>query len=153
MKDTITWEERINGLTHILTSPTTSPPLYSQLFIANQIPCFLNWDYPPLLCPNKAFPSPHFKWVLSFFLKRVVKYGPPQTSWRSKCPYLQPPPLVLAKGLEEAHWGEQQRREAFRKRLRRRRLVNNVNPLIPIVVPNLLLLSFLFWDPPVPDIF
>ena len=146
-------EQRIHALTHILTSPTTSPSPQSQLFISTQIPCFLNWDYPPVLC-NKSpttFPSIHLRWGFSLFLKRVLRYGPPETSWRSKCPYLQPPPLILARGLEEALWGEEERRDYFRKRLRRKPLVNNVNPLIPILVPNLLLLCILFWDPPLPD--
>lgn len=149
------WVQRLNALTHILTNPTTTPPLHSQLFIATQIPCYLNWDYPPLLCPQSstaaaAFalsPPPLMRWAFSQFLKRARRFGLPETSWRSKCPYQLPPPLVLAKGMEEARWGEEERINYVRTRLRRKRLGSNVNPLIPIIVPNLLLFSLLFWDP------
>ncbi|GMN50739.1 hypothetical protein TIFTF001_019896 [Ficus carica] len=149
MEEDITWEQRHQALTHILTSPTTSPPLQSQLFISTQIPCYLHWDYPPLLCKesSKSFPSLHWRWGFSLFLKRALRFGLPLTSWRSKCPYLQPPPLILARGLEEAQWGDQQRRLFFRKRLRRRRLQSNVHPLIPILLPNFFLFSLLLWDP------
>ncbi|PQQ19719.1 uncharacterized protein Pyn_30440 [Prunus yedoensis var. nudiflora] len=81
------------------------------------------------------------------FLKRVSRFGLPETSWRSKCPYHLPPPLILAKGTEEAQWGDEQKRENFRKRMRRKRLGGDVNPVLPILVPNLLLLSLLFWNP------
>lgn len=150
MEDDTTWEQRLEALTHVLTSPTTSPSLHSQLFISAQIPCYLNWDYPPILCnkpSSKAFPSLHLRWGISLFLKRVSRFGLPQTSWRSKCPFQQPPPLILAKGVEEAQWGEEQRREYFRKRLRRKRLVSDVNPLIPLLLPNMLLFSLLLWNP------
>ncbi|PIN06553.1 hypothetical protein CDL12_20892 [Handroanthus impetiginosus] len=151
MEDT-TWEQRLNALTHILTNPTTSPRLHSQLFIATQIPCYLNWDYPPLLCRQSSAvyllsPPPLLRWAFSQFLKRARRFGLPETSWRSKCPYQLPPPLVLAKGVEEAQWGEEEKRKYVRKRLRRKRLGSNVHPFIPIIVPNLLLFSLLFWDP------
>lgn len=150
MEDT-TWEQRLQALTHILTSPTNTvtPPLHSQFFISNQIPCYLNWDYPPILCNkfNSTFPSLHLKWGFSLFLKRVSRFGLPQTSWRSKCPFQQPPPLILAKGVEEAQWGEEQRRQYVRKRLSRKRLGSDVHPLIPILVPNLFLFSLLLWKP------
>ena len=139
-----TWEQRLQTLTHILTSPTCTPNLHSQFFIATQIPCYLKWDYPPFLCSD---PSLLKRWGWSLFLKRVFRMGPPQTSWRSKCPFQQPPPLILAKGVEEARWGHEQRRAYARKRLARKQLGTNVNPLIPIVIPNLLLLSLVFWNP------
>ncbi|KAL8032552.1 hypothetical protein ABFX02_13G103700 [Erythranthe guttata] len=145
------WEQKVNALTHILTnSTTTSPSLHSQLFIATQIPCYLNWNYPPLLCHHSSAassPPPLMRWALFQFLKRASRLGLPETSWRSKCPYQLPPPLVLAEGLKEAEWGGEERKKYVRERLRRKRLGSNVNPLIPIVVPNLLLLSLLFWDP------
>lgn len=149
MEDT-TWEQRLEAVTHVLTSPTTSPSLHSQFFISTQIPCYLNWDYPPVLCNKpsaKTFPSLHFRWGISLFLKRVSRFGLPETSWRSKCPFQQPPPLILAKGVEEARWGEEQRREYVRKRLARKRLCNDVNPLIPVLLPNMLLFSLLLWNP------
>ncbi|KAL5576691.1 hypothetical protein UlMin_018390 [Ulmus minor] len=145
MEQDINWEQRIQTLTHVLTSPTRSPSLHSQFLVSSQIPCYLNWEYPPVLC-NKS-PSLHLRWGISLFLKRVFKLGPPETSWRSKCPYLQPPPLILAKGVEEAQWGEEHKREYFRKRLRRKRLGSHVHPIIPILIPNLLLFSLLLWDP------
>ncbi|KAK2995004.1 hypothetical protein RJ640_030051 [Escallonia rubra] len=81
------------------------------------------------------------------FFVRVSRFGLPQTSWRSKCPYHQPPPLILAKGVEEARWGEEEKRDYVRKRLRRKRLGSDVHPFIPILVPNLFLLSLLLWNP------
>ncbi|KAK3000434.1 hypothetical protein RJ639_021687 [Escallonia herrerae] len=148
MEDT-TWEQKLQALTHILTHPTNTPSLHSQLFISTQVPCYLNWDYPPTLCPKSSttFPPLHLRWAFSLFLKRVSRFGLPQTSWRSKCPYHQPPPLILAKGVEEARWGEEEKRDYVRKRLRRKRLGSDVHPLIPILVPNLLLLSLLLWNP------
>ncbi|XP_065878831.1 uncharacterized protein [Euphorbia lathyris] len=147
-----TWEQRIIALTHILTSPTTTPPLYSQFFISTQIPSYFKWEfYPPILCfkdTERTYLSGHLKWGFSLFLKRVSRLGFPQTSWRSKCPYQQPPPLILAKGVEEAEWGDDQKREYVRKRMKRRRYGSSVvNPLIPILVPNMLLLSLLLWNP------
>ncbi|OVA11513.1 hypothetical protein BVC80_9009g47 [Macleaya cordata] len=146
------WEQRFHALTHLLTHPTIAPSLHSQLFISTQIPCYLNWDYPPVLCNrgdhDHNFPSLHLKWGFSLFLKRVSRLGCPETSWRSKCPFQQPPPLILAKGLEApSQWGEEQRREFFRKRLKRKRLGNNIHPLIPFLVPNFLLLSLLRLKP------
>ncbi|KAJ4703532.1 Transmembrane protein [Melia azedarach] len=149
-----TWEQRLLALTHILTSPTTSPSLHSQFFVSAQIPCYMNWDYPPIFCSKSAnrFPSLHLKWGFSLFIKRVSRFGLPQTSWRSKCPYQQPPPLILAKGLEEAQWGDEQKRQYVRRRLRRKRLGCDVNPLIPTLLPNILLFSLLLWNPfPVND--
>ncbi|GMH26953.1 hypothetical protein Nepgr_028796 [Nepenthes gracilis] len=145
------WEERLHALTHILTTPTTTPSLHSQLFISTRLPIHLNWDYPPLLLrskpPNSTFPSPYLRWGFSLFLKRVSRFGIPLTSWRSKCPYHQPPPLILAEGVEEARWGSEEMRRYARKRLLRRRLGCDVNPVIPVLVPNLLLFSVLLWNP------
>ncbi|RDX93825.1 hypothetical protein CR513_23864, partial [Mucuna pruriens] len=137
------WEQRVQALTHILTSPTSTPSLHSQFFIGTQIPCYLNWDYPPILCSK---PELLKTWLCSFFLKRVLGTAPPQTSWRSKCPFQQPPPFILADGVKEAQWGPQQRRAYVRKRMARK-IRNNVNPLIPVAIPNLLLLSLMIWNP------
>uniref|UniRef100_A0A7C8Z693 Uncharacterized protein n=1 Tax=Opuntia streptacantha TaxID=393608 RepID=A0A7C8Z693_OPUST len=125
MEDT-TWEQRSQALTHILTSPTTNPSLDSQFFISTQVPCYLNWDYPPLLC-SKPHPETYLrKWAFSLFLKRVSRLGQPLTSWRSKCPYHQPPPLILAKGVEEARWDDQGKKQYVRKRLARKRLQSEI---------------------------
>ncbi|KAF5473048.1 hypothetical protein F2P56_009693 [Juglans regia] len=149
MEEDTTWEQRLQALTHILTSPTTTPSLYSQFFISTQIPCYLNWDYPPILCKkfSSTFPPLHLRWAFALFLKRVSRFGLPETSWRSKCPFQQPPPLILARGLEEAQWGEEQRRNYVRKRMTRKRMGSNVHPLIPILVPDLLLFALLIWNP------
>ncbi|PIA31226.1 hypothetical protein AQUCO_05100025v1 [Aquilegia coerulea] len=144
-----TWEERHQAIIHLLTNPTTKPTLHSQFFIATQIPCYLNWDYPPILCNKQKFPSLYLHWGFSLFIKRVFKLGYSEISWRSKCPFQQPPPLILAKGVEKVpeRLGDEERRKYARKRLRRKRFGNHVNPLIPFLVPNLLLLSLLYWDP------
>ncbi|XP_073026469.1 uncharacterized protein [Primulina eburnea] len=139
------WEQRMNVLTHVLTTRSTSPPLHSQLFIATQIPC-----YPPLFShqsSSAAFPPPLLEWIVSRFLERISTFGLHQASWRSRSPFQLPRPLVLAEGVEVAQWSEEEKREYAWKRFHRRRLGNNVNPWIPIVIPNMLLLSLLFWDP------
>lgn len=146
MEDT-TWDQRIQALTHIILNPTTKPSFESQIFISNQIPCYLNWDYPPILCTKRTFPSVYLKWAFSVYLKRVSRLGAPETSWRSKCPYQQPPPLILAKGVEEAQWGDEERRQYVRKRFKRRHFGSDVNPFIPFIVPNILLFSLLFYNP------
>ncbi|CAA0817868.1 Unknown protein [Striga hermonthica] len=153
--DNTSWDQKIHAMTHIFTTPTTSPSLHSQLFIASQIPCYIHWDYPPLLCrrsPAGPSPPPLVKWAVLRFLKQASRFGLPETSWRSKCPYQVPPPLVPAKGLEEARWGEEERIRYVRRRLRRERLGIKVHPLIGIVVPNLLLLATLLWDPMASDV-
>ncbi|KAI3796821.1 hypothetical protein L1987_39507 [Smallanthus sonchifolius] len=135
------WEERQQALTHILTNPTTTTPsLHSQYLISTQLPCYLNWDYPPILCPKHQL-----QWAVGLFMKRVG--GVFKGSWRSKCPYQQPPPLVLAKGVQPPKWGDEDKREYVKKRLTRKKLGNDINPWIPILLPNLILLSFLYWDP------
>ncbi|XWS19636.1 hypothetical protein CRYUN_Cryun31cG0032700 [Craigia yunnanensis] len=66
---------------HIITSPIKSLPLHSQFFVSTQIPCYLNWDFPPILCnkPNiDSFPSPEV-WILSF-PQKGHKIGSPETS-------------------------------------------------------------------------
>ncbi|KAK9706731.1 hypothetical protein RND81_07G148200 [Saponaria officinalis] len=145
MEDT-TWEQRIHTLTHILTTPTTNPSLHSQYFISNQIPCYLNWDYPPLLC-TKHHPFLFLKYNLTLFLKRVPTFGIPLTSWRSKCPYFQPTPLILAEGVQLPIPGVDEKRLYVRKRLHRKPLQSDINPWIPFLVPNLLLFSLLLWNP------
>ncbi|MFS8026312.1 hypothetical protein Hanom_Chr16g01485311 [Helianthus anomalus] len=139
-----TWEQRHNALTHILTHPTTTPSLHSQLFISTQIPCcYHNWEYPPIFCPKHH----QLQWAIGLFLKRAGGGGLNQGSWRSKCPYQLPPPMVLAKGVEPPKWGDEDKREYVKKRLRRKKLGNDINPWIPILLPNLILMSFLLWDP------
>lgn len=144
--ETTTWEQKLNALTHILTSPTTTPQLHSQLFVATQIPCcYLNWDYPPLLCSSSHI----LKWSVGRFLKRALRFGLPETSWRSKCPYQMPPPLVLAKGVEQARWDDEGKRIYARTRTKAARFGRDtsINPFIPFLLPNFFLLSLLLWDP------
>ncbi|CAL9235447.1 unnamed protein product [Arabidopsis halleri] len=137
-----TWEQRLQAVTHILTNPTTKPSLHSQFLIGTLIPNYISWDYPPIYSPT------HLRqWWVSQFFKRVSRFGLPDTSWRSNCPYYQPPAAVMAAGVEEGKWGREERREYARKRLRRKKLVNEVNPYIPLLVPNLLLFTLLLWDP------
>ncbi|KFK24808.1 hypothetical protein AALP_AA8G027600 [Arabis alpina] len=137
-----TWEQRLQAVTHILTNPTTKPSLYSQFFIGTLIPFHPSWDYPPIYSPT------HLRqWWVSQFLKRASRLGLTDASWRSNCPYYQPLPAVMAAGVEEGKWGREERREYVRKRLRRKKLVSEVNPLIPLLVPNLLLFTLLLWDP------
>ncbi|XP_010469413.1 PREDICTED: uncharacterized protein LOC104749468 [Camelina sativa] len=136
-----TWEQRLQAVTHILTNPTTKPSLHSQFLIGILIPSYTSWDYPPV------YSQKHLRrqWWVSQFIKRVSRLGLPDTTWRSNCPYYQPAAAVMA--VEEGRWGKEERIEYARKRLRRKRLVNEVNPYIPLLVPNLLLFTLLLWDP------
>ncbi|EOA29183.1 hypothetical protein CARUB_v10025455mg [Capsella rubella] len=137
-----TWEQRLQAVTHILTNPTTKPSLHSQFLIGSLVPNYTSWDYPPI------YSQKHLRqWWVSQILKRVSRFGLPDTSWRSNCPYYQPAAAVMAMGVDEGKWGKEERREYARKRLRRKRLVNEVNPYIPLLVPNLLLFTLLLWDP------
>ncbi|PKA67142.1 hypothetical protein AXF42_Ash004634 [Apostasia shenzhenica] len=144
---TPSWGDCIDTLTHILTYPTTTPSLHSQLFVASRVPCFLRWDYPPFLCPD---PTPTIlRWAEGLFRRRVAKFGRLQASWRSKCPFQQPPPLVLSTAVKPAppRWMPENLREHFRQRIQRGRLGLRVSPLLVVTVPNLLLLLLLFCDP------
>ncbi|XP_039146893.1 LOW QUALITY PROTEIN: uncharacterized protein LOC120284164 [Dioscorea cayenensis subsp. rotundata] len=140
------WEQKLQALTHILTHPTSTPSLHSQLFIASRVPCFLFWDYPPFLCsPN----PPMLHWVLSLFFSRVSTFGLPAFSWRSSCPFLQPPPPFLSPAVVTApvRWGSEERRDWARRRLRRGQLGLRLHPFVVISVPNLVLLALLLYDP------
>ncbi|CAM8926272.1 hypothetical protein QQ045_021247 [Rhodiola kirilowii] len=139
------WEQKLQAVTQILTHQTTSPSLHSQFIFSSQIPCYIHSDYPPILCTKHTPPSLIIWWwcCSNFFLSRL-----PRTSWRSKCPYQQPPPLILAKGVEAARWeDDEKRREYVRMRTKRRPLRSKINPLVPFLVPNLMLLSLLLWNP------
>ncbi|TXG47461.1 hypothetical protein EZV62_026755 [Acer yangbiense] len=138
-------EDRLEALLIIEFHHETLHCLVSKFSSSRRCPSF-GYNSLMIFCPYD-FPSLYLRWGFSLFLKRVSRLGLPHTSWRSKCQYQQPPPLILAKGVEEAEWGDEQRREYVRKRMRRRRLGINVNPLIATVLPNLLLLSLLLWNP------
>ncbi|KVH96975.1 hypothetical protein Ccrd_000930 [Cynara cardunculus var. scolymus] len=114
----IRWEERHHALTHILTHPpTTTPSLHSQFFISTHIPSnYLLSNYPPIYSP----PYHQFRWAFRLFLKRVSRL---EGSWRAKCPYQQPPPLVLAKGIHPPKWSHGEKREYVKKRLGRKRKI------------------------------
>ncbi|XP_031482118.1 uncharacterized protein LOC116252155 [Nymphaea colorata] len=146
-----TLEERSRVLAHILTVPTTQPSLYDQFFISRQMPCYLKWDYPPVFCKrnNNGWLPLHFQYGLLLFFRRCVKLGLPETSWRCKCPFQQPPPLTIAKGVEPAslQLNTEKKRELARKILNRKRWISRVHPLIPFLVPNVALFMLFFHNP------
>ncbi|KAH7568871.1 hypothetical protein JRO89_XS06G0065000 [Xanthoceras sorbifolium] len=139
-------EDRLEVMADIIDSNSLSPCSALDSFLLNRLPCKVP-TCSVVRVLAAGFPSLYLRWGFSLFLKRVSRFGLPHTSWRSKCPYQQPPPLILAEGVEEADWGDEQRREYVRRRLRRKRLGSDVNPLIPTVLPNLLLFSLLLWNP------
>ncbi|CAN8287560.1 unnamed protein product [Cochlearia groenlandica] len=146
MEEETKWEDRIQAMAHILTSQTTNPSLHSQFLIGSLIPSYISWDYPPVYSHHQN----HLlirRWWLSQFIKRVSRLGLEDTSWRSNCPYYQPPATVMAVGVEEGKWGREERREYARKRFKRKKIVSDVNPFLPLILPNLLLFTLLFWDP------
>ncbi|CAN6276009.1 unnamed protein product [Urochloa humidicola] len=104
-----TWSQRAEALTHILTHPSHSPSLHSQLLVASRVPCPPPGPtpYPPFLCPGGAGAS-LLRWALaSVFLPRAARLGLPPSSWRSRCPFQLPPPLVPSSAIEPApeRWG------------------------------------------------
>lgn len=137
------WQDRIETLSHILTHQTLTPSLHSQFFVSLRAPCFLDWSFPPFLCSSSPTALPF--WSLSFFLSRASRLGFPHTTWRSLCPFQQPPPCILSSGVDPApdRWGPQERREYGRKRIRRARHGPRVPQVLLVLVPNLVLLSLL----------
>ncbi|KAF3334764.1 hypothetical protein FCM35_KLT21368 [Carex littledalei] len=142
---TPSWPDRIETLSHILTHQTLTPSLHSQFFVSLRAPCFLDWSFPPFLCDSPtALPF----WTLSFFFSRASRLGFPHTTWRSLCPFQQPPPCILSSGVDPApdRWGPQELREYARKRIRRPRHGPRVPQLLLFLVPNLALLSLLLMS-------
>lgn len=141
-----TWPDRIETLSYILTHQTLAPSLHSQFFVSLRVPCFLDWSFPPFLCPS---PNALRSWSLSFFLSRASRLGLPRTTWRSLCPFQQPPPCLLSSGVDPApeRWGPEERRAYARKRLRRRPFGVRVPQFLLFALPNLALLSLLLFDP------
>jgi hypothetical protein len=142
-----TWRDRIETLSHVLTHQTLAPSLHSQFFVSLRAPCFLDWSFPPFLCPlATSLPS----WSLSFFLSSASHLGLPRSTWRSLCPFQQPPPCILSSGVDPApeRWGLQERREYARRRIRRGRFGLHIPQVLLFAVPNLVLLSLvLLFDP------
>ncbi|CAA6671332.1 unnamed protein product [Spirodela intermedia] len=135
------WEERVRAVTHLLTSPPSevaAPPLHSQVFLAATAPSYLLRATPLLL-----------SWSVAFFLSSLGRHRPYAASWRSKCPFQEPPPLVVSAAVEPAppRRTPEEMRTYFRRRLRRRRPGVEVPALVAVVGPNMLLFSLLLWDP------
>lgn len=154
---TPTWAERTEALTHILTHPSHSPSLHSQLFLASRVPCPPRGSsYPPFLCPGASL----LQWALtSVFLPRAARLGLPPSSWRSRCPFQLPPPLVPSAGIEPApeRWGEAelrgyaQRRRARRGPMRTRPPVSMAGVVlttVPNIVIIVVIMRELFWVRP-----
>jgi len=114
------WAQRTEALTHILTHPSHSPSLHSQLFLASRVPCPGSASsYPPFLCPGASL----LRWALaSVFLPRAARLGLPPSSWRSRCPFQLPPPLVPSAAIEPApeRWGDAELAAYARRRRARR---------------------------------
>ncbi|OAY63277.1 hypothetical protein ACMD2_04286 [Ananas comosus] len=124
-----TWVERSVVLSHVLTHPTPTPCLHSQLLVASRVPCFLRWEYPPFLCSDSDSDSTGLlllRWCVgSLFLPRAAALGLARSSWRCQCPFQQPPPLRLSAAVDPPpdRWTSAERRAYLRRlRLRRRRL-------------------------------
>ncbi|RLM75194.1 uncharacterized protein C2845_PM15G11650 [Panicum miliaceum] len=119
-----TWAQRAEALTHILIHPSHSPSLHSQLFLASRVPCppsgpGSTTSYPPFLCPGASL----LRWALaSVFLPRAARLCLPPSSWRSRCPFQLPPPLVPSAAIEPApeRWGDAELAAYARRRRARR---------------------------------
>uniref|UniRef100_A0ACD5UC17 Uncharacterized protein n=1 Tax=Avena sativa TaxID=4498 RepID=A0ACD5UC17_AVESA len=154
---TPTWAQRTEALTHILTHPSHSPSLHSQLFLASRVPCPPRGSsYPPFLCPGASL----LRWSLtSVFLPRASRLGLPPSSWRSRCPFQLPPPLVPSAAIEPApeRWGEAELK-AYAQRRRARRGPMSTRPPVSVAgvvlttVPNVVIIAVimreLFWVRP-----
>ncbi|XP_015691737.2 uncharacterized protein LOC102721636 [Oryza brachyantha] len=152
-----TWPERAEALTHVLTNPSHSPSLHSQLFLASRVPCPpAGSTYPPFLCPGAGL----LRWALaSVFLPRVARLCLPPSSWRSRCPFQLPPPIVSSIGIEQApeRWSEAELR-AYARRQRvlrgpmRARPPHSVAGAVLTIVPNVVIVAAvireLFWVRP-----
>uniref|UniRef100_A0A0A9D8D6 Uncharacterized protein n=1 Tax=Arundo donax TaxID=35708 RepID=A0A0A9D8D6_ARUDO len=159
---TPTWAQRAEALTHVLTHPSHSPSLHSQLFLASRVPCppqgpgTATTSYPPFLCPGASL----LRWALTaVFLPRSARLCLPPSSWRSRCPFQHPPPLVPSAGIEPApeRWGEAELRDYARRRRARRGPVRARPPLsvagvVLTTVPNIVIIAViireLFWVRP-----
>ncbi|KAG0457641.1 hypothetical protein HPP92_022531 [Vanilla planifolia] len=144
---TPTWKDRIETLTHILMHPTTTPSLHSQLFVAARVPCFIRWDYPPFLCSDGSLPL--LRWSCALLFRRLTGIGQPaRSSWRSKCPFQQPPPLVLssAEQMAPSRWTPEELRARLRRRIQRGRLGLRVPPMLAVGLPILFLLRWFFSE-------
>ena len=148
----IGWNERTRAVTHLLTSPpaeVATPPLHSQVFLAAAAPCYVRWDFPPFLCRRSGEP-PLFSWSIKFFISKLRNGGRPYAlSWRSNCPFQQPPPLVLSSAVDPPpeNPSPESLRAYFRRRLRRRRPGFEVPGPVAVMLPNMALFSLLLWDP------
>ncbi|XP_051217817.1 uncharacterized protein [Lolium perenne] len=154
---TPTWARRSEALTHILTDPSHSPSLHSQLFLASRVPCPPGGSsYPPFLCPGASL----LRWALaSVFIPRAARLGLPPSSWRSRCPFQLPPPVVPSTAIEPApeRWGEAELR-GYAQRRRARRGPMRVRPPVSVAgivlttVPNFVIIAVimreLFWVRP-----
>ncbi|KAL6652537.1 hypothetical protein ACP70R_011462 [Stipagrostis hirtigluma subsp. patula] len=154
-----TWAQRTEALTHILTHPSHAPSLHSQLFLASRVPCpppGATTSYPPFLCPGASL----LRWALAaVFLPRAARLGLPPSSWRSRCPFQLPPPLVPSSAIEPApaRWGEDELRGYARRRRARRGPLTTRPPLsvagaVLTTVPNIVIIAVvireLFWVRP-----
>ncbi|KAF8715067.1 hypothetical protein HU200_027614 [Digitaria exilis] len=156
-----TWAQRAEALTHILTHPSHSPSLHSQLFVASRVPCppsgpGSTTPYPPFLCPGASL----LRWALaSVFLPRAARLCLPPSSWRSRCPFQLPPPLVPSVGIEPApeRWGDAELAAYARRRRARRGPLTARPPVsvagvvfvtVPCVVITVAAIRELFWVRP-----
>ncbi|CAM0904205.1 unnamed protein product [Alopecurus aequalis] len=156
-RPTPTWAQRTEALTHILTDPSHSPSLHSQLFLASRVPCPPRGSsYPPFLCPGASL----LRWAFtSVFLPRVARLSLPPSSWRSRCPFQLPSPLVPSTAIEPApeRWGEAELR-GYAQRRRARRGPMKARPPVSVAgvvlttVPNIVIIAVivreLFWVRP-----
>ncbi|PUZ47612.1 hypothetical protein GQ55_7G180300 [Panicum hallii var. hallii] len=153
-----TWAQRAEALTHILTHPSHSPSLHSQLFLASRVPCPPSGpgstaSYPPFLCPGASL----LRWALtSVFLPRAARLCLPPSSWRSRCPFQLPPPLVPSAAIEPApeRWGDAELSAYARRRRARRGPLTARPPMsvagvvlttVPCVVIVVAFIRELFW--------
>ncbi|KAF0913077.1 hypothetical protein E2562_020230 [Oryza meyeriana var. granulata] len=152
-----TWPQRAEALTHILTHPSYSPSLHSQLFLASRVPCPPPGStYPPFLCSGAGL----LRWALtSVFLPRVARLCLPPSSWRSRCPFQLPPPIVPSAAIEPApeRWSEAElqgyaRRQRAQRGPMRARPPHSVAGAVLTIVPNVVIVAAvireLFWVRP-----
>ncbi|KAK3144488.1 hypothetical protein QOZ80_4AG0313710 [Eleusine coracana subsp. coracana] len=135
------------------------PKTRTQLFLASRVPCpggTASYSYPPFLCPGASL----LRWALSaVFLPRAARLGLPPSSWRSRCPFQLPPPLVPSAGIEPApeRWTEAEL-SAYARRRRARRGPMRVHPpvsvagvlftTVPCIVIVTAFIRELFWVQP-----
>lgn len=83
-------------------------------------------------------------------VKRFENWGLPETSWENKMPWHDPPPKILARGLQRPpeKFDSEEERLAFNRQARKRKkFLTGCPPTWSFMVANFALIAFLVYNP------